>query len=246
LEEATSREVIAKLAGIRRGVATFRELLRWEKQRHERRLLQQFEKANWRREQFGTSYPGRDRMLLHPLDASFEFARVWSHSLLWSKRDVMDNYSRYFDRWLAIADGVPPAYAAVPAEPRESVNGIDPSVLLYQWRDRLIVTAQLGLLQAAAGVQAFHAASGKWPITLDELVPAYLEQVPADPFSPKQGLRYRCAEGRIMLYSVGPDGKDDGGSPEATQQNAWRGGMMRGDIMFPNLDWKTEPTGQAN
>ena len=76
-------------------------------------------------------------------------------------------------------------------------------------------------------------------VTLDALVPRYLEQVPADPFSPKQGLRYKRVDGRFMLYSVGPDGTDDGGSPEASEFNKWRV-----DIILPNLELKAESSRQ--
>jgi hypothetical protein len=103
------------------------------------------------------------------------------------------------------------------------------------------LTAQLRLLEAAASIQAFHAAHGQWPSTLDELVPGYLDQVPTDPFSPNQSLRFQRVEGRIILHSVGPDGIDDGGSPDASEFNNWRG-----DIILPNLDFKTEPTSKDN
>ena len=40
-----------------------------------------------------------------------------------------------------------------------------------------------------------------------------------------------------MRYSVGPDGKDDGGNEEATEFNEWRG-----DIILSTLNLGTEPT----
>ena len=55
---------------------------------------------------------------------------------------------------------------------------------------------------------------GRRPATLDAVVPAYLPAVPADPMSPDGGpLRYVAAAG--VVYSVGLDGVDNGGSTTA-------------------------------
>jgi hypothetical protein len=209
-------------------------------------LLELFQHANWRRALLGTHEFTRDEVLIHPLDAlvqaSIELAQVWLHSWMRSKRDVLDDSSRYFDRCLAITAGLPPVQSAFPAVPKEVERVSYASwTLLWQWKEHLRLTAQLRLLEAAAGLQAFHVAHGQWPPTLNELVPSYLDQVPADPFSPNQGLRYQRVEGRIMLYSVGPDGTDDGGSLDASEFNNWRG-----DIILPNLNLKAEPTRQDN
>ena len=51
---------------------------------------------------------------------------------------------------------------------------------------------------------------GVYPKTLDALAPAYLKAVPTDLFSGK-ALVYKPHDGTYDLYSVGPDGKDDGG-----------------------------------
>jgi hypothetical protein len=51
------------------------------------------------------------------------------------------------------------------------------------------------------------------PDKLNELVPEYLKSVPIDCMD-GQPLRYRQnADGTFLLYSVGPNGKDDGGNP---------------------------------
>ena len=42
-------------------------------------------------------------------------------------------------------------------------------------------------------------------------MPQYLQAVPTDPFALSGPLRYKLAGAKPLLYSVGPDGKDDGG-----------------------------------
>jgi hypothetical protein len=52
--------------------------------------------------------------------------------------------------------------------------------------------------------------NGKYPEKLDALIPKYLPQVPKDIFSGKT-LIYRPEGNGYLLYSVGVNGKDDGG-----------------------------------
>ncbi len=77
-------------------------------------------------------------------------------------------------------------------------------------RRRKQVEALSGLLLADLAARAFHAERGAWPHTLNDLVPAYLKTVPLDPFTGKP-LVYRLEANLFVLYSSGPDGKDDGG-----------------------------------
>ncbi len=69
---------------------------------------------------------------------------------------------------------------------------------------------------------------GALPKSLEELVPAYLEAVPADPFSEGR-LIYRPAFDSYLLYSVGSDGVDDGGL-RIPLRDATRG--MKGDLFL--------------
>ncbi|MBI3919770.1 MAG: hypothetical protein HY318_00025, partial [Armatimonadetes bacterium] len=72
------------------------------------------------------------------------------------------------------------------------------------------ISAGLAVTLALHGYRLEH---GAYPNRLKELVPSYLQHVPRDPFYPRHELRYRRTGGRYLLYSVGPDGKDDRGKP---------------------------------
>ncbi len=66
------------------------------------------------------------------------------------------------------------------------------------------------------------------PDTLDELVLEFLKSVPTD-YMDGQPLRYRRnADGTFLLYSVGDNGKDDGGNP------AWE----KTDVTTDYYDWQ--------
>ena len=57
---------------------------------------------------------------------------------------------------------------------------------------------------------AYRADTGRYPARLAELAPKYLAAVPDDLFAGKP-LVYRPSEAGYLLYSVGINGKDDGG-----------------------------------
>jgi hypothetical protein len=63
----------------------------------------------------------------------------------------------------------------------------------------------------ALAAERFRQAKGRWPEKLQELVPDYLRAVPADPFDGKE-LRFRQLADGIVIYTLGPDGRDNGGT----------------------------------
>ena len=63
------------------------------------------------------------------------------------------------------------------------------------------------------------------PTTLDALVPTYLEAVPFDPFS-KGPMMFKAQGDAVQIYSVGPNGRDDGGTVSPSRNSAG------GDLML--------------
>jgi hypothetical protein len=70
--------------------------------------------------------------------------------------------------------------------------------------------AMLRCAAAALALERYRLAHGRWPEGLDGLTPKLLAEVPADPFD-GQPLRFRRLEDGVVVYSVGPDGEDNGG-----------------------------------
>jgi hypothetical protein len=139
--------------------------------------------------------------------------------IFWGKRALLESNVLYFDRLIAealksyaVADHHPP----VPRAPYSHVMaGVSTPLRL---RDVADGETNMALLMTALALNAFHAERGEYPGSLDELVSAgLLTAVPCDPFSADgmAPLRYRIAENgaAYLLYSVGPDGRDDGGTP---------------------------------
>ena len=71
-------------------------------------------------------------------------------------------------------------------------------------------TMQFDLTRLAFALAAYRADRGTYPAKLADLVPKYVAEVPKDIFSASE-LHYRQEGGGYLLYSVGLNGKDDGG-----------------------------------
>lgn len=83
----------------------------------------------------------------------------------------------------------------------------------YQTRCQL--DASLTLL----ALREFNRQRGRYPETLDELLPDYLPRLPID-YADRQPLRYRLTDDGFLLYSIGLNGQDDGGQC-TNSDNPW-------------------------
>lgn len=71
------------------------------------------------------------------------------------------------------------------------------------------------LAEIALALERYERAEGRYPESLQTLVPKYLEEIPLDPFTDRKTLTYRPGPDRdspYLLYSYGPDGKDNDGT----------------------------------
>lgn len=78
-----------------------------------------------------------------------------------------------------------------------------------------LIASVMAIRRLAVALERHGRASGRFPGSLDELVPAWIDAVPEDVFAPDDMFIY-CPAGdgsSFVLYSVGRDGIDDGGVP---------------------------------
>jgi hypothetical protein len=78
-----------------------------------------------------------------------------------------------------------------------------------------LLTARVGL-----AIERYRLAAGKLPDGLSELVPAYLESVPKDPFDGNE-MRYRKLETGFVVYSICEDLSNDGGKEKTKESSNW-------------------------
>lgn len=67
----------------------------------------------------------------------------------------------------------------------------------------------LGVAQVMIAMERFRLARGRWPESPDEIPKSILPEVPIDPYC-GEPIRVRRAEDGWIVYTVGPDGRDDG------------------------------------
>ncbi len=66
-------------------------------------------------------------------------------------------------------------------------------------------------------LERFRLANGRWPREQGEIAPFLGEHPPIDPFDGKP-LRFVLRDGRPIIYSIGADRKDDGGTPAGDEK----------------------------
>jgi hypothetical protein len=91
------------------------------------------------------------------------------------------------------------------------------------------------LTATAIALKRYELREGKYPSALSRLVPEFLQALPRD-LVDGQPLRYRLnADGTFLLYSIGENGRDDGGDPAVehfTRYSDWLDGR---DIVWPQV-----------
>jgi hypothetical protein len=90
-------------------------------------------------------------------------------------------------------------------------------------------TATRRVLRAGIAMYRYRAKNSAFASKLEDLVPEFLDALPEDPYT-RGPLRFRrMGDDSWAVYSVGPDGADDGGEPGAGDCTAPRGPS---DVVF--------------
>ena len=128
-----------------------------------------------------------------------------------SKRAIMGDYTAAMDEYVRAA-----RQPYTTPFPHPSSDLIVQEYIPDYSKFRLKATnneVQNVLLLTALALRAYRLEHGAYPGTLARLSPAYLKQMPSDPFAANGPLHYKHQGINYVLYSVGPDGRDDGGRP---------------------------------
>jgi hypothetical protein len=197
LGAADSRTDGQLLAKLDRCAVSYPETLEEEKWSHETCLLNLFGQDGRRHRGDFVSWP--------PVDLAFDFE---------SPAEAFDDYNRYANACIAVAHLPWPERLrrGWPARQRDPINemlGAD----FENDEDERATLALSELLATSLALHAYKLDHGVCPRTFAQLVPTYLPAAPLDPFSDGQPLKYRIVGDHDLLYSIGPDGVDNGGAP---------------------------------
>jgi hypothetical protein len=153
--------------------------------------------------------------------------------LLTPRRVVLANMDDYFRRQIAESKKPIRQRAPVPVPPDVWSRQILPSDLgKYDWRYEYART-ELAILEVALAARLYRLQQGRCPADLRAIRRQWLPAVPVDQWG--QPIAYRLRGGKPVIYSLGPDGKDDGGLAANVQH---LGKTARGDLVFGKLTWE--------
>ncbi len=144
---------------------------------------------------------------------ALHLAAIKNLSPVFNKREAIKLRTRYFDQLLK--ESTEPYQVKSSAKPPTSL-GMMPDDLALQMRVQHVEReAQMAVLRAWVDVLRYQKDTGSYPPSLKALVPRYLEAVPIDPFggATRPPLIYHKTASGFLLYSLGPNMKDDGGAP---------------------------------
>lgn len=110
-------------------------------------------------------------------------------------------------------------------------------------RKTLQIETACRVVVTAIALKRFQLRHGKLPATLGDLAPEFFQSVPIDPYDGKPLKYHPNADGTYLLYSVGDDGKNDGGDPTNTASGSsslyWQGNKVR-DWVWPQSATEAE------
>ena len=177
---------------------------------------------------------GDPNVAMLPQDEPFSFlavplSAVWRAFIL--PADIA-GYRRRFEAYRQLMTGAVDQSRTWP-QTQKQIDGIEAEIRRTGpdgFLSRLIVPATDAVLRSQSIAVARHRAAevllaatrerlatGSLPESIDALVPARLPSVPRDPFTTDAPLRLKATPEDLLVWSVGPDGEDDGGPgpPEA-------------------------------
>ncbi len=214
LSAAEAQAAARRLEAVRAAHVSFANTMQEEKWGTQTSLREVMAKPDWSRALFNT-FEGTD------YDALGEVETVppswWAQQAgsayfqLLGKRHILANNAQWMDKVIAQARQPYPLHPTPPPLPNDLVSQILlPAYLKIRIRE-VSANTQNALLVTTLALQAYHQDHKAYPLSLTALVPGYLKSVPTDPFALSGLLRYKRVGAKYVLYSVGPDGKDDGG-----------------------------------
>jgi len=162
-------------------------------------------------------------LLIDPLSA------VWRAFIL--PADIA-GYRRRFEAYRQLVTGGVDQSRTWP-QTQKQIDGIEAEIRAGPdgFLSRLIAPATDAVLRSQCMAVARHRAaevllaatrerlaSGTLPASIDALVPARLPSVPRDPFTTDAPLRLKATPEELLIWSVGPDGEDDGGPQKDSEE----------------------------
>lgn len=204
LNASQSRAAAQRLESIMAQNFPFADTLQEEKRMGQAALLEVFSDAKARKA-FLAVGPGEEASANNMQSLSSLFF------LMYSKSRIMHDYTVYIDKSSEQARQSYGLHLPPPPLPTDPFNSNVLPVFSNARIKGVDTETKNGLLLVMLALHAFQLEHGHYPAVLSELVPGYLKRLPDDPFAKQGTFQYHLKDKGYTLYSVGPDGNDDGG-----------------------------------
>ena len=206
LNAAQARAAARRLESIRAEHVPFADTLTEEKWATQAGMLVMMRSREW---------PGTGWNSNGGAAGTLENAATATRTRLAGKRAIMAHYTEYIDQCIVNARQPYAAHLPTPPVPSDPLNQMMLlSTDMFGSTTRFNETyadTRNALLMTLLALRAYKLEHGSYPAALSALVPGYLKAVPMDPFALSGPLSYKLQGAKFLLYSVGPDSKDDGG-----------------------------------
>ncbi len=216
LTAAQARTSVRRLQAIRAGHVPFADTVQEQEWMGQAGLLEMMHRRDWPGDVIDEYQNNNMRGGSPSLSDTFSAWQTSSAIRRVGRQTILSHYTRYMDQAVANARQPYAAHPPDPALPDDPINRLMlmdfaslPSIKIHE----TLADTQNALLLTLLALRAYRLEHGAYPATLSALAPGYLQSVPDDPFTLSSPLRYKLSGGKFVLYSVGPDGKDDGGRP---------------------------------
>jgi hypothetical protein len=205
IDAASARSAVRRLEDVIDHRVPLSEVIEEDKWSTASGLLEQQRKMGWRAWNYFPNTGNQGNVWTEFLD--------YSQAITMNKRAALNEYVTYLDKLIANSRY---RYAELPPESPEPRNYVVrcfvPILGPLKFTQARCQTSNQ-LLAVTAALRGYKLEHGRYPDSLSQLVPSYLSKVPQDEFAKSGSLRYRRKGDSYLLYSIGPDGKDNRGAP---------------------------------
>lgn len=205
-----ARAATRRLEAIRAANVSFVDTIQEEKWGTQSSLRERMAKPNWAN-QIIRDVNGRNSTFSQDPKVWAGNAINASYARLIGRSKILADNARWMDETLTQARQPYAAHLPPPPVPNDPINQILLSSYTTVRLNEVRADMQNALLVTMLALRAYRQDHKTYPATLTALIPGYLKAVPTDPFALSGPLQYKLAGTKYVLYSVGPDGKDDGG-----------------------------------
>lgn len=212
LNAAQSRSVIARLTRIAERHLPYPDTIQEEKWTLQASLLEVFSSSKKQADLLNSSDSSDTADSSEKLTEETASSLAGLLFLAYSKTRIMNNLTNYMDQYAQDARQSYGLHPNPPPLPPDPVNRAILPIFTGARLKNVVCETQNGLMLVTLALHAFRLEQGHYPASLAELAPAYLAKLPEDPFAVQGAFKYLPKGDHYVLYSIGPDGKDDGGT----------------------------------